>query len=140
MGIQCVSASPAAYVADIYGRDVAFIPGLMLSNMALATAASGLPTEIVVPIVCSTWALGSSLFGLVPAAVTLDACGRHRMDQEGRARALSMTRVLSDLGMVVGCVTAGALLHSVGVQSAFCVQASLLAALTTGVAALHLRR
>lgn len=138
--LQVAAARPAAYVADVYGRPAALLPGLALTTSAMAAAASGLPVEAALPLVCSAWALGTSLVGSVPSALVLDAAANCRMDQESTTRALTISRVLGDLGMVAGCVTSGVLLGGFGAPAAFGVQAGILAAVNATTAGALRRR
>lgn len=127
---QVVAAKPAAYVADIYGRKCALVPGLALTAASMALAASGLATNMAMPLVCGGWALGTSLVGSVPSALTLDAAARCQLDQREIARALAISRAVGDLGMMAGAVASGVLLSYTGATGAFAMQASALFVVT----------
>merc|ERR1712039_316806 len=100
--VQFASARPAAYIADMYGREMALVPGLVLTTFAMAIAASGTPVDLALPMVCGCWAFGTSLVGSVPSALTLDTTANCGMDQQETARALAISRALGDLGMIIG--------------------------------------
>jgi len=125
--LQFACAKPAAHVADIYGRKMALLPGLGLSAAAMALAASGIAGPLwTAPLVCGSWAVGTSLVGSVPNAVALDTAGRLGLSQEGTAKALAISRAVGDLGMVVGCTVSGVLLTDFGAHGAFGAEAGVL--------------
>lgn len=136
---QLLAARPAAYVADVYGRQFALLPGLGLTTVAMAVASTGLGDLGTVALVCGSWAAGASLVGSVPSALALDAAARLGMDQQETARALAISRVAGDAGMIAGSLVSGVLLSSLGAPEAFGLQAGSLAAIAAA-AAVALRR
>lgn len=136
---QLLAARPAAHVADVYGRKVALLPGLALSTGAMGLASTGLGSPEMIALVCCAWAAGASLVGSVPSALALDAAARLGMDQQETARALAISRVAGDAGMIAGSLVSGALLSSLSAPEAFSLQALSLGAITAA-AAVALRR
>lgn len=136
--VQLLAARPAAHVADVYGRQVALLPGLALTTGAMCLASTGLGNPGTVALVCGAWAVGSSLVGSVPSALALDAAARLGMDQQETARALAISRVAGDAGMIAGSLVSGALLSSLGAPEVFSLEALSLGAMTA-VAAVFLR-
>mmetsp|Transcript_39864 Transcript_39864/g.109724 ORF Transcript_39864/g.109724 Transcript_39864/m.109724 type:complete len:565 (-) Transcript_39864:325-2019(-) len=132
--LQFAAARPAAYVADVHGRKCTLLPGLAMSSSSMAAVTAGLPTELALPLVCGGWALGQSLVGSVPSAVTLDAVARCGLGQKETAQAMAMSRVLGDLGMMAGCLASGALLSNCGAPAAIGVQAAVMAVVTATTA------
>jgi len=131
---QFAAARPAAYIADVYGRKAALLPGLGLTAASMGLAVSVPGGDLMLPLACGGWALGTSLVGSVPSALALDGAARLGLDQQETTRLLAMSRVISDLGMATGCVASGLLLQSFGMGGAFSIQAGVLAAVTAATA------
>lgn len=130
--VQFAAAKPTAYIADMYGRKTALLPGLALTSAAMALAASGEATTTAISLVLGGWALGSSLVGSVPLALTLDAAGRLNLNQQETARALAITRMMGDMGMTAGCLTSGYLLSILDAPTSVGIQSGILGAVTVG--------
>jgi MFS transporter, DHA1 family, multidrug resistance protein len=119
--ISVAAATPAAYMADKYGK----IPSLLAGTGLLALSFAAIP-------MCTTFeqllasvaplALGSTFLSSVPTAHLSDLT-----TSEQRAQALALLRTAGDVGLLTGAVTSGILSEHIGMITTMQGNASLLA-------------
>lgn len=114
-------AYPSGVLVDRYGRKAVIVPSTLIQGLALALFLLA-PSYAWFLVACVAWSVAAGVAGAAPAAYAADVAPLGM-----NAAAMSVYRMLADLGYVVGPITLGVVTDLAGPATALVATAVLLA-------------
>jgi MFS family permease len=118
-------AYPSGTLVDRYGRKTVIVPATILAGLSIVLFAIA-PSYAWFLVACVVWSLASGVSGAAPAAYAADVAPPGM-----NAAAMSMFRMLGDLGYVIGPIVLGLATDAVGADTTLAVTAVLLVVAAT---------